>query len=367
MMWTSSSYYCLIVLSCLCVRSSFSFVIHNGSEWDLSFSTKAGSRLAATFGNKVPGKNNLNKKKKTANSNTGNSVQRRKSDDRVQKNSKRPMRNAPVPDSTEFNAIKSSDELASELKSKEYFFSKKELKSSEFLLEKSDGIFMKLCSSANIDRPSRIQALAWPALLSGKHAVVADQTGSGKTLAYLLPLLQRMKMNEEKCQTIGSSKDGAASIKLLILAPTAELCDQVRDVCAKLAGKSGIPFRTMVATANGQKSAPIREQIRELQNTNVDVLVSTPGRVAAFLKAGAIDLSYLEAVVLDEVDILMVDETFGPQLRTVGVAAPSKTQFVFVTATLPDTVVNNVKSEFPGVVVVKGPGLHKVAPNLQEQ
>ena len=90
-------------------------------------------------------------------------------------------------------------------------------------------------------------------------------------------------------------------------------------------------------------------------------------RVAAFLKSGALDLSQLLAVVLDEVDILMVDETFGPQLRTVGIAAPAKTQFVFVTATLPDTVVSNVKAEFPGCAIIKGPGLHKVAPNLQEQ
>mmetsp|Transcript_12978 Transcript_12978/g.19774 ORF Transcript_12978/g.19774 Transcript_12978/m.19774 type:complete len:346 (-) Transcript_12978:185-1222(-) len=121
----------------------------------------------------------------------------------------------------------------------------------------------------------------------------------------------------------------------------------------------------MVATANGQKAAPIRDQIRELQSSNINVLVSTPGRVSAFLKSGSLDLSYLQAIVLDEVDILL-DETFGPQLRTVGVAAPESTQFVFVTATLPDNVVQNVKAEFPNVVTVKGPGLHKVAPNVQE-
>ena len=273
---------------------------------------------------------------------------------------------AAVPTTVSF---KSSYELATELQSKQYFYSKKDIESSEFSLDGDDGTFLKLCSSVEIDRPSRIQALAWPALLSGKHVIVADQTGSGKTLAYLLPLLQRMKMNESDYDrtTRGNGNDVSSAIKLLILAPTAELCDQVRNVCAKISGKSGVKFRTMVATANGQNAAPIREQIRELQNTNVDVLVSTPGRVAAFLKAGAVDLSLLQAVVLDEVDILMIDETFGPQLRTVGVAAPIKTQFVFATATLPDTVVSNVKSEFPGVIFIKGPGLHKVAPNVQEQ
>lgn len=47
----------------------------------------------------------------------------------------------------------------------------------------------------NLDRlrlysPTRIQALAIPALLSGRPAVLQAQTGSGKTLAFLLPLLE---------------------------------------------------------------------------------------------------------------------------------------------------------------------------------
>jgi len=64
----------------------------------------------------------------------------------------------------------------------------------------------------------------------------------------------------------------------------------------------------------------------------------------------------------------MVDETFGPQLRTIGAAAPllNKTQFIFVTATLPHSVVKTIETEFPGVVKVQGPGLHKIAPSLKE-
>mgnify|MGYP003339676614 CR=1 FL=1 len=65
---------------------------------------------------------------------------------------------------------------------------------------------------------------------------------------------------------------------------------------------------------------------------------------------------------------MMVDETFGPQLRTIGAAAPllNKTQFIFVTATLPHSVVKTIETEFPGVVKVQGPGLHKIAPSLKE-
>ena len=89
-----------------------------------------------------------------------------------------------------------------------------------------------------------------------------------------------------------------------------------------------------------------------LQNQRCDVLISTPGRIATILrtKNSGLDLTSLQAMVLDEVDILLIDETFGPQLRTVGAAAPvDSTQFVFVTATLPDTIVETVEKEFSEV------------------
>ena len=218
-----------------------------------------------------------------------------------------------------------------------------------------------LCQGAGITRPSRIQSLAWPQILSGNHTIVADQTGSGKTGAYLVPCLLR------SLQTPSIKQNG--SPKVLILAPTAELADQIRAVCLKIS-QNGTPFNTMVVTANGKFTTSIRDQIRMIQRTQVDVLISTPGRVSTILRTrnSGLDLSNLQSIVLDEVDILMVDETFGPQLRTVGAAAPllGKTQFIFVTATLPDSVVETIETEFPGVVKIKGPGLHRLAPSLQE-
>ena len=70
----------------------------------------------------------------------------------------------------------------------------------------------------------------------------------------------------------------------------------------------------------------------------MDVLITTPGRIATILrtkKSGNLDLTNVQSIVLDEVDILLIDENFGPQLRTVGAAtaSSSSTQFVFVTAT----------------------------------
>ena len=266
--------------------------------------------------------------------------------------------------------------ISPELDPQSTFFSRKSLNDPSFstsaLLhngkEERDGddTFQQLCEGAGISKPSRIQALAWPVLLQGKPAIVADQTGSGKTLAYLLPLIQRMMLSAAAEKKRGQPRVNG-SPKVLILTPTAELADQVREVCGKLS--QSVPFRTFVTTATGKYSTSIREQIRTLQNQRVDVLVSTPGRIATILrtKNSGLDLTSLQSIVLDEVDILLIDETFGPQLRTVGAAAPvDTTQFVFVTATLPDDVVETVEKEFPGAQKIRGPGLHRVASTVKE-
>ena len=41
------------------------------------------------------------------------------------------------------------------------------------------------------------------------------------------------------------------------------------------------------------------------------------------------------------------------------------TQFLFVTATLPDVVVSQIVSEFPEVMTLKGPGLHRIASSVE--
>ena len=242
-----------------------------------------------------------------------------------------------------------------------HFYSKKHLNDASFRTD--DGNFESLCDGAEIVRPSRIQALAWPKVLSGRHTIIADQTGSGKTLSYLLPLLQRSVACSENN---GKSQNG--SPKILVLAPTAELADQIRSVCSKLSRQ--VPFKTMVVTATGRYTTSIRDQIRMIQRQPFDVLISTPGRISTILRTrnSGLDLSQLQAIVLDEVDILFQDETFAAQLNTVGNATPlEQTQFVFVTATLPNTIVQKVEKEFPGVVQVRGPGLHRVAPTVKER
>ncbi|KAL3774256.1 hypothetical protein ACHAW5_010088 [Stephanodiscus triporus] len=303
--------------------------------------------------------------------------------------------------------------------------------------------FRRLCAAANIYRPSRVQSLAWPSLLRGESCVVADQTGSGKTLAYLLPLLARMmradrdrdhdhdgggrKKTRRRIRRGGGGRSDGGRPRVVILAPTAELADQIHAVCVYLSeglktssslslsssssssslsssSSSSSPaswtFRSFVTTAAGSRVTNIRDQIRLLRSMSVDVLISTPGRLATILRTrnSGLDLGDVGALVLDEVDFLMVDKTFGPQLRAVGAAVRQDdggrgggggggggggvvdddpkddddvdvvagTQFVFVTATLPTDVLDAIRAEVPNVTELRGPGLHRITPAVQQ-
>jgi ATP-dependent RNA helicase DDX18/HAS1 len=301
---------------------------------------------------------------------------------------------------------------------KSHFFSQKSIKDPSFRIidRYNDTIFHQLCQNVKIDRPSKIQSMAWPILLQqlqqsvrqneqSSSVVIAEQTGSGKTLAYLIPLIQHMihtkKQQGNSTITIpnSSSNISVATPKLLILTPTAELADQIRNVCYHLSGESNIHttkksilFKTIVLTATGQHATNIRDQVRLLQQNknNIDIIISTPGRIATILRmkhssTKILDLQYLQCIVMDEVDVLLLDKTFGPQLQTIGEASsPSisssssssdendnislhtPTQFVFVTATLPDSVLTQIKQQFPNTIAVKGPGLHRVPPTVIE-
>ena len=82
------------------------------------------------------------------------------------------------------------------------------------------------------------------------------------------------------------------------------------------------------------------------------------------LKKGDISFERTQTVVLDEADVLFSDLSFP--LQPLGNACPESTQFVFVTATLPDIITDQIKAEFPDVQYLTGPGLHRIAPTIEE-
>jgi len=245
------------------------------------------------------------------------------------------------------STLRASSETDSATK---YFYSQKTF-STIGLSSAMEGITRAL----SLDRPSKIQALSFAELLSGRTCIVADQTGSGKTLAYLLPTVQRM-VELMRNGTLDPQAPSRAPF-IIIITPTTELANQVSRVVKQLSNV--IKFRTASVTSVSDMDSE-QKKLR----LGAEVLVSTPGRLLALIKRKEVTLDKLQTIVLDEADVLFMDQSFP--LPEIGQACPQSTQFIFTTATLPDIVARQITSEFPSVLRLSGPGLHRIAPNIEE-
>lgn len=187
--------------------------------------------------------------------------------------------------------------------------------------------FLSACCEG-FEQPTAIQANAWPILKAKKDIIGIAATGSGKTLAFLLPALEFIQ------QTKKSSKSRPPFV--LVLAPTRELAIQIRDVAVG-AQKCGISSICLYGGVGKD------EQKRELRK-GIDIVVATPGRLLDLVSEGALSLSSVGYLVLDEAD-RMLDMGFERDIRKIIADVPKQRQTLMFSATWP-TEIQNLAAEF---------------------
>ncbi len=182
----------------------------------------------------------------------------------------------------------------------------------------SDSI-LKGIAKLGFETPTPVQGAVIPKLLEGTRDLVAQaQTGTGKTAAFGLPLLQRIDVTSNATQA-------------LVLAPTRELCMQIRRDIAAFA-----VFLPKVHTVAVYGGAPIGGQIRSLAR-GAHIVVATPGRLNDMLRRQAVDLATVSVVVLDEADE-MLNMGFLEDLETILSHVPDSAQTLLFSATMPNAV-----------------------------
>lgn len=168
--------------------------------------------------------------------------------------------------------------------------------------------------------PTPIQVQAIPSVLSGQDVLGLAQTGTGKTAAFALPLLQGL---------LDRNAGPRGPIRVLVLAPTRELALQIHESFISLGKQTGI--RSAVVFG-GVGETP---QIKAARQATV--LVACPGRLLDLVNRGLVDLSQVEALVLDEADH-MFDMGFVPDVRRIMAKLPAKRQNLLFSATMPPEI-----------------------------
>ncbi|MCO6178733.1 DEAD/DEAH box helicase [Ciceribacter sp. RN22] len=165
--------------------------------------------------------------------------------------------------------------------------------------------------------------------LEGRDALVSAQTGSGKTVAFGLALASTL--------LAGESRFGRAEAPLaLAIAPTRELAMQVKRELEWLYEFTGATIASCVGGMD------IRNERRALER-GAHIVVGTPGRLRDHLNRGALDLSALRAVVLDEADE-MLDLGFREDLEFILEASPDDRRTLMFSATVPRSIADLARS-----------------------
>jgi superfamily II DNA/RNA helicase len=170
-------------------------------------------------------------------------------------------------------------------------------------------------SKQQISEPTPVQSAALPVLLAGKDAYLNAETGTGKTLAYLLPLMVRIDPAQVATQVV-------------IVAPTHELSIQIHRQSCDLAQNAGRAIRS-VLLIGGTATA---RQIEKLKS-KPHVVVGSPGRIVELIERGKLKTNSLRAIVIDEADRLLQEDSLKWIQKIIGLAPPAR-QLIFASATI---------------------------------
>lgn len=175
------------------------------------------------------------------------------------------------------------------------------------------------CQRAGWTSLTPVQAKSIPYMLAERDMLVQSRTGSGKTGAYLLPILQKINVQQNAAQA-------------LVLVPTRELALQVSREAEVLTGDTNI--KTAVVYGGVGYNAQL-----ESFRVGAQIVVGTPGRILDHLLKNNLSLDNLKILIFDEAD-RMLSMGFYPDMVKIQKYIPAaKVLSSMFSATFPPQVI----------------------------
>jgi superfamily II DNA/RNA helicase len=181
--------------------------------------------------------------------------------------------------------------------------------------------------------PTPIQDQVIPLLLQERDVIATANTGTGKTAAFLIPLVHNVLTGK--------------TTRVLIIAPTRELADQIQGELKTFTVKTGLTSALIIGGAS------MGMQIKDLQKKPA-FIIGTPGRLIDLEQQNVIRFNQFSSIVLDEVDT-MLDMGFLKDVKYIIQKLPTRRHSLFFSATIPAGV-QPIMKEFlanPATVSVK--------------
>ncbi len=184
--------------------------------------------------------------------------------------------------------------------------------------------------------------------LNGKDLRISSQTGSGKTVALGIVLYKALV----------DSKRTGRSPSAMVITPTRELAAQVQRELEWLLEK--IPDARVDVVTGGTSVMMERKRLAR----GPRIVVGTPGRILDHMQGGALDVSQIEQLVLDEAD-QMLDLGFRDELEGILSGMPEGRRTHLVSATFAPEVKRLADRYQSAPVQVEGTRLGKANEDIE--
>ncbi len=176
---------------------------------------------------------------------------------------------------------------------------------------KLDEQMLKAIEKMGLEEPTQIQRESIPLIMGDNDVIGESATGSGKTLAFGTGIIKKCHPEQ--------------GLQALVLVPTRELAEQVKDEIIKLSfGK----HLRILAVYGG---VSIKTQIELLKKA--EIVIATPGRLLDHLNRHTINMSRVKIVVLDEAD-RMAEMGFIEDVERILRECPKNRQTLLFSATM---------------------------------
>jgi len=200
-------------------------------------------------------------------------------------------------------------------------------------------------------KPTPVQAMCIPLILSRKDVVAEAVTGSGKTLAFVIPVIEMLIRREEKLKV--------TDVGALILTPTRELAQQISEVVQHFTANTNI---TQMLLIGGES---VKANVQNFNKDGGHILITTPGKLIALLQMEptaaenyccfAKAVKALEVLILDEADRLLAHSSMTVDINTILSYLPKQRRTSLFSATQTDSVESFIRAGLrnPVQVVVR--------------
>ena len=226
---------------------------------------------------------------------------------------------------------------------------------------------IKSLEEMGVDNATRLQEKSIRQGMSGSDVALFAKTGVGKTLAYSVPAVEKLweKGNLSPGEQPYIPFPASCRPRVLVIAPTNELCDQITDVLKVFS--HNMKFRVLCVKRNS------RGKCAEKLENGVDIVVSTPGQLDWHFQRGSLFLSKLEMLIIDEADTTIEDfkesDTLLERLlsrRNLKNAKNTSCQLFLASATADKSFSSTIRKRIKGIVEVAETNLHKTVQSLEQ-